>query len=84
MLYETNVCMKFLNMASPKFNERDGTNMQSIGAAHGLCSVMASGPGDRRLHYKKKTMATKVTLEINLVYPLCKQVLMWVSPTVCE
>jgi hypothetical protein len=26
-LYETNVCMKLFNMASPKFDERGGTNM---------------------------------------------------------
>jgi hypothetical protein len=44
--------------------------MQSIKAAHGLCSVMASGPSDRRLYYKKKMMAAKVTLEINLVYSM--------------
>jgi hypothetical protein len=43
--------------------------MQSTESAHVLHSIMASGPGDRRLYYKKKTMATKVTLEINLVYP---------------
>jgi hypothetical protein len=66
-LYEIDVCMKLFNVASPKFDERGGTNMQSIEVAHGLHSVMASGPGDRRLYYKKKTIATKVTLEINLV-----------------
>jgi hypothetical protein len=60
-------------------------------AAHGLHSVMASKPNDRSLYYKKKTMATKVTPEINLVYPWsplpctpCKQVLIWASPTMCE
>jgi hypothetical protein len=91
MLYEIVVCMKLFNMASHKFSERGGTNMQSIEAAHGLRSVMASGPSDRRLYYKKKMMTTKVTLEINLVYPWsapprtpCKQVHMWVSPTLCE
>jgi hypothetical protein len=42
--------------------------MQLIEATHGLCSVMASGPSDRRLFYKKKIMATKITIEINLVY----------------
>jgi hypothetical protein len=41
--------------------------MQSIETTHGLCSIMASGPGDKRLYYKKKTMPTKVTLEINLL-----------------
>jgi hypothetical protein len=91
MLYQTDVCIKFFNMASPKFDERDGTNMQLIKAAHGPRSVMASGPGDRRLYYKKKMMATKVTLQINLAYPFspapctpCKQVIMWASPTLCE
>jgi hypothetical protein len=69
MLYETNICMKLFNMASSKFGERGGTNMQSIAAAHGLRLVMASMPGDRRLYCKKKMMATMVTLEINLVYP---------------
>jgi hypothetical protein len=65
--------------------------MQSIEPAHGLRSIMKSGPGDRRLYYKKKMMANKVTLEINLLYPWspspytpCKQVLMWVRPTLCE
>jgi hypothetical protein len=65
--------------------------MQSIEAAHGPYSAMASSLGDRRLYYKKKTMATKVTVEINLVYPWSpppcspyKQVLMWVNPTLCE
>jgi hypothetical protein len=54
-------------------------------------SVMASGHSDRRLYYKKKMMATKVTPKINLVYRWspspctpCKQVLIWVSPTLCE
>jgi hypothetical protein len=91
VLYKIDVCMKLFNMASPKFDERGGTNMQSIKAAHGLRSVMASGPGDRRLYYKKKTMATKVTLEINFAYlwspppcTPCKEVLMWVNPTLCE
>jgi hypothetical protein len=65
LLYEINVCMKLFNMSSPKFNERGGINMQSIESAHGLHSVIESGPGDIRLYYKKKTMATKVTLEIN-------------------
>jgi hypothetical protein len=65
VLYEIDVCMKLFNMASPKFNERGGINMQSIEYAHGLHSVIESGPGDIRLYYKKKTMATKVTLEIN-------------------
>jgi hypothetical protein len=27
MLYETDVCLKVFNMASPKFGERGGTNM---------------------------------------------------------
>jgi hypothetical protein len=65
--------------------------MQSIEVAHGLRSVMASGPGDRRLYYKKKMMVTNVILEINLVYPWSpppctpsKQVLMWDSPTFCD
>jgi hypothetical protein len=62
VLYETDVCMKLFNMASSMFGERGGTNMQSIEAAHGLHSVMASRPSDRRLYYKKKTMDTKVTL----------------------
>jgi hypothetical protein len=61
--------MKLFNMASPKFDERCGTNMQSIEVAHGLHSVMASGPGDRRLYYKKTMMVIHITLEINLVYP---------------
>jgi hypothetical protein len=39
--------------------------MATIIAAHGLQSVMANMPGDKRLYYKKKTMVTKVTLEIN-------------------
>jgi hypothetical protein len=43
--------------------------MQSIEASHGLCSVMATEPGHSRL-YKKKMMASMVTLEINLVYML--------------
>jgi hypothetical protein len=60
--------MKLFNMSSPKFDEQGETNMQSIETAHGLYSAMASGSGDRRL-YKKKMMATKVTVEINLVYP---------------
>jgi hypothetical protein len=47
--------------------------MQSIEAAHGRRSVMASGPDDRRLYYKKKTMATKITIEINLVHPYVGQ-----------
>jgi hypothetical protein len=68
MLYETNICMKLFNMASPKFGERSRTNMQSINAGHGLHSAMASGHGDRGLYDKKKMMATKVTLEIHLVY----------------
>jgi hypothetical protein len=67
VLYETDVCVKLFNMTSPKFSEQGGTNMQHIKATHGLCSIMASGPGDRRLYYKKKMMATKVTLEIILV-----------------
>jgi hypothetical protein len=29
MLYETNVCMKLSNMASPKFDERGGTNRET-------------------------------------------------------
>jgi hypothetical protein len=64
--------------------------MQLIEAAQGICSAMASEHGHSRL-YKKKTMATTVTLEINLVYPWspstcnrCKQVFMMVSPTFCE
>jgi hypothetical protein len=32
-LYETYVCMKLFNMASLKFGERGGTNMQSMEAA---------------------------------------------------
>jgi hypothetical protein len=91
VLYETNVCMKLFNMASHKFSERGGTNMLSIEAAHELGLVMASNLDDRRLYYKKKTMATKVTLEINLTDPWspppctpCKQVLLWVNPTLCE
>jgi hypothetical protein len=65
--------------------------MQSIEAAHGLRSIMASGPSDRRLFYKKKMMMIKITLVINLVYSWspppcarCKQVLMLVNPTLCE
>jgi hypothetical protein len=42
--------------------------MQSIEAAQEIRSVMASKPGHSRL-YKKKTMATTITIEINLVYP---------------
>jgi hypothetical protein len=64
--------------------------MQSIEAAQGIRSVMASEPGHSRL-YKKETMSTTVTLEINLVYPWtrtyctwCKKILMWASPTFCE
>jgi hypothetical protein len=41
--------------------------MQLIEAVHGLCSIMASDSSHSRLY--KKTMATTVTLEINLVYP---------------
>jgi hypothetical protein len=52
VLYEIDVCMKLFNMASPKFDERCGTNMQSIEVAHGLHSVMASGPGDKALLQK--------------------------------
>jgi hypothetical protein len=59
--------------------------MQSIEAAHGLRSVMARGHDHNRL-YKKKTMTSTVTLEINLVYmwsppqcTRCNQILMWVS-----
>jgi hypothetical protein len=44
VLYEIDVCMKLFNMASPKFSERGGTNMQLIDFAHGLHSVMASRP----------------------------------------
>jgi hypothetical protein len=87
VLYETNVCMKLFDMASPKFGERGGTNMKLIKTTHGLCLIIASGLSDRRLYYKKKMMVTKVTLEINLVYPWsplpctpCKKVLMWASP----
>jgi hypothetical protein len=69
VLHEIDVCMKLFNMDSPKFGERGGINMQSIESAHGLRSVMTSRAGDRRLYYKKKTIATKVTLEIYLVYP---------------
>jgi hypothetical protein len=83
VLYETDVCIKLFNMASPMFDERGGINMQSIEAADGLRSVMVSEPGDGRLYYKRKTMATKVTLEINFVYPWspppctpCKKVLL--------
>jgi hypothetical protein len=50
VLYETGVYIKLFNMASLNFDERGGTNMQSIEAAHGLRSVMASVPGDRRLY----------------------------------
>jgi hypothetical protein len=67
-LYEIDVCIKLFNMASPKFSEGGGRNLQSIESAHGLRSVMASRTSDRRLYYKKKTMDTKVTLEINLVW----------------
>jgi hypothetical protein len=28
VLYETHVCMKLFNMASPKFGERGGTNQE--------------------------------------------------------
>jgi hypothetical protein len=28
VLYETDVCMKLFNMASPKFGERSGTNRE--------------------------------------------------------
>jgi hypothetical protein len=48
--------------------------MQSIEVAQRIRSVMASEPGHSRL-YKKKMMATMVTLEIYLVY-------MW-SPLSC-
>jgi hypothetical protein len=68
VLYEAHVCIKLFNMSSPNFEEWGGTNMQLIEAAHGLRSVMANGSGDRRLCYKKKRMATKVTLEINSFY----------------
>jgi hypothetical protein len=50
VLYETGVYIKLFNMASPNFDEQGGTNMQAIEAAHGLRSVMASVPGDRRLY----------------------------------
>jgi hypothetical protein len=69
VLYEIDVCMKLSDITSPKFDERGGTNMQSIECTHGLRLEMTSGPDDRMLYYKKKTMATKLTLEINLVYP---------------
>jgi hypothetical protein len=69
VLYEIDVCMKLFDMTSPKFDERGGTNMQSIECTHGLCLEMTSRLDDRMLYYKKKTMATKLTLEINLVYP---------------
>jgi hypothetical protein len=64
--------------------------MKSIEVAYGLCSVMAIEPSHSRL-YKKKTKASTVPLEINLVYPWspsqctrCKQVFMWVSLTYYE
>jgi hypothetical protein len=60
--------IKLFNMVSPKFGERCGTNMKSIEAAHGQRSVIANGLGDKRLYYKKKTMPTKVTREINSFY----------------
>jgi hypothetical protein len=41
--------------------------MQSIEAAQRIHSIMASEPDCSGL-YKKKTMVTMVTLEINLVY----------------
>jgi hypothetical protein len=41
--------------------------MQLIEADQGIRLVIASEHGHSRL-YKKKTMAAKVTLEINLVY----------------
>jgi hypothetical protein len=44
VLYEIIVCMKFFNMSSPKFDEQDETNLQSIEVAHRLHSVMASRP----------------------------------------
>jgi hypothetical protein len=47
-LYKTNVFMKLFNMTSTKFGKRGGTNMQSIKATHGICSVMAIRPSDRR------------------------------------
>jgi hypothetical protein len=64
--------------------------MQSIETTQGIRLVMASVSGHSRL-YKKETMATTVTLEINLVYlwirwhcSRCKKVFMWVSPIFCE
>jgi hypothetical protein len=49
--------------------------MQLIEPAHGLRLVMTSEPDHSRL-YKKKTMASMATLEINLVYP-------WSPPESC-
>jgi hypothetical protein len=54
VLYKIDVCIKPFNIASPKFGERGGTNMQSIEATHGLRLVMASRLGDRRLYYTPK------------------------------
>jgi hypothetical protein len=68
VLYKIDICMKLFNMASLKFGKQGGTNKQSIESAQGLHLVMARGPNDRRLYYKKKTMSTKVTLEINLMW----------------
>jgi hypothetical protein len=62
VLYKIDVCIKYFNMASPKFGKWGGTNMQSIVVAHGLHSVMASRPGDRSLYYKKTMMAINITL----------------------
>jgi hypothetical protein len=50
VLYEIIVCMKLFNMSSPKFDEQNETNLQSIEVAHRLHSVMASRPSDKRLY----------------------------------
>jgi hypothetical protein len=89
-LYKIDVCMKLFDMASRKFGEQGGTKMQSIVAAQGIRSVIASELGHSRLH-KKKMMLIMVTLEINLVYlwsppqcTQCRHILMWGSPTFYE
>jgi hypothetical protein len=41
-LYEIDVCMKLLNMASPKFGEWGGINMQSMEAAQVSTVIVGS------------------------------------------
>jgi hypothetical protein len=56
-VFNTDICMKLFNTTSLKFNEQDGANMQSIEAAHVLCSVMTNKP-DHSMLYKQSSAST--------------------------